>query len=124
MVRCLVIAAAALILGAAPAAAQAPAAPVRLLPDTPPRSFGPEPLHPPVPAREPEMPGSRPFRQPQAARGPAGSLTPLPEPETTARIFCRQPVTVRIADRESVPERYRRFVGMWSDAAWTSQLCA
>ena len=55
---------------------------------------------------------------------PAGSPIPPPAPEMTTRIFCQQPVTVRIADRASVPERYRGFLGMWSDAAWTAQLCA
>lgn len=114
MVRCLVIGAAALLFGAAAALAQDPTAPVRLLPDTPPRSFGP----PPAPAPEPVIPGSPP------APGPAGSLTPLPGPDATARIFCHQPVTVRIADREAVPERYRAFLGIWSDASWTPLLCA
>jgi hypothetical protein len=33
-------------------------------------------------------------------------------------------VTGRLADGEAVPERYRRFIGMWSDAAWTPLLCA
>ena len=27
-------------------------------------------------------------------------------------------------DRAVIPERYRPFVGIWSDAAWTPQLCA
>ena len=71
------------------------------------------------------MPGSpSPIGAPQTAPGPAGSLTPPPAPEATARVFCHQPVTVRLADRDSVPERYREFLGIWSDAAWTPQLCA
>jgi len=31
---------------------------------------------------------------------------------------------VHVADRGSVPERYRPFIGVWSDASWTPQLCA
>jgi hypothetical protein len=128
MVRSLVIAAAALLLGAAVAFAQdsapVPLIPQTAIPQTAPRSFGPEPFPPPAPAREPELPAPpRPFGEPQAAPGPAGPPTAPPE-NATARIFCHQPVTVRIADRESLPERYRPFLGMWSDAAWTAQLCA
>jgi|SRR4051794_23092610 len=51
MVRSLVIAAAALLLGAAVAFAQDAAAPVPLLPQSPVRSFGPEPLPPTAPPR-------------------------------------------------------------------------
>lgn len=124
MVRFPVIAAA-LLLGAAAAFAQDPAAPVPLFPDAAPRSLGPETLSP-MPAREPETRGSpRPLDGPQVAPGPTGSLMPPPSgPDAAARIFCGQPVTVRIADRETVPERYRRLLGIWSDAAWTPQLCA
>ena len=70
----------------------------------------------------PGSPGS--IGDPETVPGPTGSPTPPPAPEMTARIFCQQPITVRIADRGSVPERYRGFLGMWSDAAWTAQLCA
>ena len=49
---------------------------------------------------------------------------PPSAPDATARVFCHQPVTVRLADPEAVPEHYHRFLGIWSDAAWTPQLCA
>ncbi len=39
-------------------------------------------------------------------------------------MFCDQPVTVRLADRDGIPDPYRQFIGIWSDAAWTPQLCA
>jgi hypothetical protein len=42
----------------------------------------------------------------------------------TQRVFCEQLVTVRLADRDGIPDPYRQFVGIWSDAAWTPQLCA
>jgi len=126
MVRRIAAAALALVLSAAGSPAQQPASPVPLLPAAAPRSFEAEPLPPLAPAPAPEMPRSpRPLREakitPPAAAAPEG---PPSAANATARIFCEQPVTVRLADRESVPERYRGFVGMWSDAAWTPQLCA
>jgi hypothetical protein len=110
------IGAVALLLDAGASFAQDPAP---LFPAAPPRSIESAPLS------GPEMPGS-PGSMPNAetAPAPAGSLTPLPGPDATARIFCHQPVTVRLADRDSVPERYRGLLGIWSDAAWTPQLCA
>ena len=42
----------------------------------------------------------------------------------TARVFCDQQVTVRLVEPDSVPARYRPFLGIWSDAAWSPQLCA
>ena len=94
MVRALAIAAVVLLLGTTAALAQYPAAPVPLYPGAAPRSFEPEPLR--RLRRTAELPGSpRPTVAPQAAPGPAGSLTPPPEPEATARVFCQQPVTVR-----------------------------
>lgn len=128
MVRPLVLAAAltclgATCLGAAVAFAQDPAAPVPLFPQAAPRPFEPEPQSSPAPARNPGTPGlPRSSGETEGTPGPAGP--PTPGPDTTARIFCEQPVTVRIADRASVPDRYRRFLGMWSDAAWTPLLCA
>jgi len=40
------------------------------------------------------------------------------------RVFCEQPVTVRLADRDTIAEGFRPFVGIWSDASWTPLLCA
>jgi len=41
-----------------------------------------------------------------------------------ARVFCEQPVTVQLADPDAVAERFRPFIGIWSDASWTPLLCA
>jgi hypothetical protein len=56
---------------------------------------------------------------------------PLPAPPAPAvagpaadRIFCDQTVAVRFIDPAVIPNSYRQFVGMWSDASWTPQLCA
>lgn len=122
LVRALAIAAVTL-LGTAVSFAQDLASPIPLLRAPPPRSSGPEPL--PAPASEPGMPDSpNRKRDAETAPGSPGSLTPLPASEVTARVFCQQPVMVRLADRDSVPERYRGFLGIWSDAAWKPQLCA
>lgn len=121
MVRHLAAAALALLTSAGGSLAQQPAPPLSLLPATPPRSFEPEPLPPigPGPARaEPANPAGRTEPPP-----PAAMTAPATE-SATARVFCHQPVTVRLAERNAVPERYRRFIGMWSDAAWTPLLCA
>ncbi|HEV8678934.1 MAG TPA: hypothetical protein VGQ90_06120, partial [Stellaceae bacterium] len=34
------------------------------------------------------------------------------------------PVAIQLVDPDTIAERYRSFVGMWSDASWTPQLCA
>jgi hypothetical protein len=116
MVRAIAIAAVVLLIGTTASFAQSPASPVPLFPAAP-RSSEPAP--------DPGMRGSpRSMGEAETAPGPAGSLTPPPVPEATARVFCQQPVTVRLADPDSVPERYRGFLGIWSDAAWTPQLCA
>ena len=45
----------------------------------------------------------------------------VPEP---SRVFCEQNVSYRLADPATIPEQYRRFLGMWSDAAWDANTCA
>jgi hypothetical protein len=35
-----------------------------------------------------------------------------------------QTVGFRVADRDSVPQRYRDLLGIWSDGAWTAKTCA
>ena len=40
------------------------------------------------------------------------------------RVFCDQNVTAQPADPASVPDRYRQFVGIFSDADWNPQTCA
>src|SRR5258705_8301599 len=102
--------------------AQQPLAPpTPLYPGAAPRSIEPEPL-PPLP--------SSPTAPPVAA-SPAPSVppaltasTPTPAGPATQRVFCDQPVTIRLADRAAIPDPYRQFIGIWSDAAWNPQLCA
>lgn len=64
----------------------------------------------PMPLANPPVPGA------------ASDQAPLPE--APGRVFCGQNVTYHVADPETVPEPYRPFIGIWSDAAWTAQLCA
>ena len=96
--RAVVAAAVALLLTPAPAKAQQPEAPTPLYPGAAPRSLEQQKLPPaaPDPAMSP----------------PAG------------RVFCGQSVTVQLADRDTAAPRYRPFIGIWSDASWTPQLCA
>jgi hypothetical protein len=42
----------------------------------------------------------------------------------TGRVFCDQNVNAQPADPASVPDRYRPFVGIFSDADWNPQTCA
>jgi hypothetical protein len=42
----------------------------------------------------------------------------------SGRVFCEQNVSYRIADPATVPVPYRRFLGVWSDAAWNPNTCA
>lgn len=59
---------------------------------------------------------------PPAAPPPAAP--PQAAPPLAGRDFCGQNVTTKAADPRSVPDRYRSFVGTFSDAAWNAQLCA
>lgn len=90
------------------ALAQQGEAPIPLYPGAGPPSIAPEPLPPVAPPQAAPLPPPAPGMPP-----PAG-----------ARVFCHQSVTPHLADRDAVPQRYRRFVGIWSDASWTPQLCA
>lgn len=99
--------AAALALVLVPAAPTQPASsPIPLYPGASPSAIAPEPLPPVVPAPQAPPP------------------VPAATDAATGRVFCEQPVAVRLADPDGIPERYRAFVGMWSDAAWTPQICA
>jgi hypothetical protein len=134
MVRHLVAALLAALLSPAFCLAQQPPSPVPLYPGTAPRSIEAEPLPPIAPAPETARP---PDTTPPAglAPPPAAAMEPpagapmaapaaTPGTEPTGRVFCEQPVTVQLADPGAVPERFRPFVGIWSDASWTPQLCA
>jgi hypothetical protein len=57
-------------------------------------------------AAEPQSP------PPQSGEAPPG------------RVFCEQNVSVQLADPATIPDNYRRFVGIWSDAAWDARTCA
>ena len=116
--------------------------PVPLYPGAMPRTYDQQPLPPaaPAPDRAPFADETPPRWPPASATSPglgaAGSpLAPPPAAPSSIdamrssgpapdRVFCTQPISVHVADRDSVPERYRPFVGIWSDASWTPQLCA
>jgi hypothetical protein len=117
---------AAFLLGsiAADASAQQP---IPLFPDAaPPRSIRPEPL-PPIAPGSPGVTDTRPPSPPASA--PPADMSPAQTPPAPAgpaetREFCSQPVGYALARRDSIPPAYRNFVGIWSDASWTPQLCA
>lgn len=52
------------------------------------------------------------------------ALAQEPPAAQSSRVFCEQSVSYRLADKAQVPERFRRFVGVWSDAAWGVGSCA
>ena len=54
----------------------------------------------------------------------AGALPPPPAEPQAGRVFCEQNVSYRLAEPSTVPEPYRRFLGVWSDAAWDANTCA
>jgi hypothetical protein len=66
-------------------------------------------------------PGNPPTAEPEPQPPPPPQS---PEQEQPARVFCDQNITYHLADPSSVPEQYRRFVGVWSDAAWDARTCA
>ena len=112
------------------AAQQSLPPPIPLYPGAAPRSIEPEPL-PPLPPSASEPSSAMPMPPPVDAPVPPAAAAPPPPPAPTGasgaakqRVFCDQPVTIRLAERAAIPERYRPFVGIWSDAAWTPQLCA
>ena len=65
---------------------------------------------------------------PPATLPPPVALPPpaaSPPPGAPAgRDFCGQSVSYRIANPATIPPPYQPFLGIWSDAAWTPQLCA
>jgi hypothetical protein len=70
------------------------------------------------------------FNTPPANPSPAPSPIappsdqPAPAAPYAGRDFCEQNVTAQPAALFSVPDRYRQFVGIFSDADWNPQLCA
>jgi hypothetical protein len=57
------------------------------------------------------------------ASATAQAPPPAAEPQA-GRVFCEQSVSYRTADPATIPEPYRRFLGVWSDAAWNPNTCA
>ena len=56
--------------------------------------------------------------------GAAAEPAPIPDTNSEAREFCEQSVNYSLSPPDAVPERYRTFLGAFSDASWTPQLCA
>jgi hypothetical protein len=83
----------------------------------PPRSIEAQPLTPLAPAAESIPP-------PTAVASPPAAPAAPPIAPPIGRVFCEQPVSVRLADPDAVAERFRTFIGIWSDASWTPVLCA
>ena len=122
MIARIVAAVLAMVLGPAALLAQSP--PTPLYPGAAPGSFEPQPLPPLAPATETARP---PVQTPPAGPSPPAAAASSDAPEMSAtmeRVFCEQPVIVHLADPDTVAERYRPFIGIWSDASWTPQLCA
>ena len=71
------------------------------------------------PPASPTTPPAAVLAPPPPAPPPSGG-----EVFQQGRIFCDQNVTYRLADPESVPEPFRPFLGVWSDAAWDARTCA
>jgi hypothetical protein len=103
-----------------------PPSPSALAQTTLPRTAAP-PITPPEPAPPaPPPPGpmlSAPTEPPPGVLSPP-PIPPAPAGPAAQRILCDQAVAVQIAERAAIPEAYRGFIGIWSDAAWTPQLCA
>ena len=55
---------------------------------------------------------------------PAAAAAQQPPAPPEARIFCDQAVDIRVAPQAEIKQSYRRFLGIWSDAAWDPQTCA
>jgi hypothetical protein len=60
--------------------------------------------------------------------GPPAAVPQSPAPQTSemqpGRVFCEQNVSFQLPDPSTIPEHFRRFVGVWSDAAWDAHTCA
>ena len=120
------LAAAALFaLSLSPASAPAQqSSPTPVFPGAAPRPVEQQPLPPIAPGPELSRPTSG---GPPAVAAPAAP-DPGPAGPTIAaraeRVFCGQSVALRLAEPRAVGERYRAFLGIWSDASWTPLLCA
>src|SRR5438067_4768431 len=96
------------------------------LPPLPPAPAAPAPVLAPqqsVPARQRDPIAAGPVPGTAVAPLPATPAPPAAEAES-GRVFCDQNVSFRVASPDVVPEQYRPFIGIFSDASWTPQLCA
>ena len=96
--------------------------PIPLYQGSQPRSIESETLPPLAPAPQQTAPAS--VAAPPISTPPSSMPTPAVAGPAAERIFCDQTVAVHYIDPAVIPASYRQFVGMWSDAAWTAQLCA
>lgn len=74
----------------------------------------------------PPLPGAPSEAAPASAApalAPPGPIAP-PAAPAASRVFCNQDVTYHLADPAAVPARYRQYLGIFSDAAWTPAICA
>lgn len=122
-------------LPAAPSTRQ-PGQPVPLVPNASPATDAPLTQAPAPPPQEHVLhlnrdpiaagpaPGTAVPSPPTPAIAPATVAAPADSAPETGRVLCEQNVTYRMAPRDAVPEPYRRFIGIFSDASWTPQLCA
>jgi hypothetical protein len=81
----------------------------------------------PVAAALAQMPPAPPSDQPPlgaAAGGQLAAPSPPAADQRPARVFCDQNVAFQLDDPASTPDSYRRFIGVWSDAAWDTRTCA
>jgi hypothetical protein len=107
---------AALSLGVAPTTAQQSSSPTPLYPGALPPSVEQQALPPPPSAA---LQAVAPVTAAPPTQGAPATAT-----SSIDRVFCQQPISLRVADHDSVSERFRDFIGMFSDAAWSSDLCA
>ncbi|HEX3952985.1 MAG TPA: hypothetical protein VHW90_05390 [Stellaceae bacterium] len=136
MVRRLIAAAFALLLSQSLSLAQ----PYPAYPNAPPRTYeqqslppiapvpdagvavGAPPAMPPPVAPVPDASGVSTMAPPAVASAPTMSAPAMSAPAD--RVFCDQTVSLQLAAPDALLDRFRPFVGIFSDASWTPQLCA
>jgi hypothetical protein len=87
-----------------------------------PRSIESETLPPLAPTPQQAAPSS--IAAPSIPAPPPSPPAPAVGGPTTDRVFCDQAIAIHFIDPAMMPASYRPFVGIWSDASWTPQLCA
>ncbi len=111
---CLSLLSAASAMGQAPPPSEAPQAP-----GPPPPIGEPQPLMPP-----PSGPQTGAPQSPENQPGEPQPGEPQPGVAQSGRVFCGQTVSYHLSDPSTAPDDGRRFVGVWSDAAWDAHSCA